>query len=299
MPPARRSAPGGQGGRRLAAAFILPPFLIYVVFMLVPFVTSVYYSLTDWNGASPQLHFIGLDNYARLATDGQLLSAASHNLVWLVVGTIPPIAIGTLLALLIWAGVRLAPVWRAIYFVPFVLAPIVVGVAWGWIYNPLFGSLNSLLSAVGLGDLTRSWLGDRDTALLAVLLTSAWVTFGFIMILVLAALQGVDDDIIDAARIDGANWGQRLRRVILPQIEPTMTLVGAIMLTYAIGAFDLVFVMTNGGPGTSTELLGTYAYKLAFRRNEVGYGSAVALLITVLSFAATAAFVRLRERRRN
>src|SRR3954452_10108526 len=137
-PARRRSSPGRNDGRRLAAAFILPPLLIYVVFMLVPFLTSVYYSLTDWDGAAPQLHFIGLDNYIRLLTDGQLLSAASHNLVWLFVGTIPPIAIGGLLALLIWAGVRLAPVWRAIYFVPFVLAPIVVGVAWSWIYNPLF-----------------------------------------------------------------------------------------------------------------------------------------------------------------
>jgi ABC-type sugar transport system permease subunit len=118
------------------------------------------------------------------------------------------------------------------------------------------------------------------------------------MILVIAGLESVDSELIDASLIDGASWGQRLRNVILPQITPTMTLIGAIMLTYGIGAFDLVFVMTNGGPGTSTELLGTYAYKLAFRRNEVGYGATVALLITVLSFIATAAFVRYRERGR-
>jgi len=290
--------PSVPGERRLALAFVLPGLLLYVVFMLLPFATSIYYSLTDWNGASSEKHLVGLDNYARLLSDGKLLTAASHNLIWVVFGTLPPILIGALLALLIWGGVRLSSFWRALFFIPFVLAPIVVGISWSWIYNPLFGSLNELLTAVGLGDATRSWLGDPDVALWAVLVTSAWVTFGFILILVLAALQGVDDDLIDAALIDGANWSQRLRSVVLPQIAPALTLVGAVMLTYAIGAFDLVFVMTNGGPGTSTELLGTYAYKLAFRRNEVGYGAAVALLITVLSFLATAAFVRLRERQR-
>jgi raffinose/stachyose/melibiose transport system permease protein len=283
---------------RVAIAFVLPAFLIYVVFMLIPFLTSIYYSLTDWNGAASQLHFVGLDNYARMVGDKQLLGAASHNLVWLVGGTVPPIVIGVLLALLIWGGVRLAPFWRAVFFVPFVLSPIVVGIAWSWIYNPLFGPLNSALSAIGLGDFAQSWLGDPDTVLPAVLVTSAWVTFGFIMILVLAALQGVDQDVLDASMIDGAGWGRRLWSVILPQIAPAMTLIGAVMLTYAIGAFDLVFVMTSGGPGTSSELLGTYAYKIAFRRNEVGYGATVSLLITVLSLVGAIAFVRLRERNR-
>jgi raffinose/stachyose/melibiose transport system permease protein len=283
---------------RVAVSFVLPAFLIYVVFMLIPFITSIYYSLTDWNGAASQLHFVGLDNYARMVGDKQLLVAASHNLAWLVGGTVPPILIGVLLALLIWGGVRLAPFWRAVFFVPFVLSPIVVGIAWGWIYNPLFGPLNSALSAIGLGDFAQSWLGDPDTVLPAVLVTSAWVTFGFIMILVLAALQGVDQDVLDASMIDGAGWGRRLWSVILPQIAPAMTLIGAVMLTYAIGAFDLVFVMTNGGPGTSSELLGTYAYKTAFRRNEVGYGATVSLLITVLSLVGAIAFVRLRERNR-
>jgi ABC-type sugar transport system permease subunit len=291
----RKSA---SGGRRLALVFVLPAFLIYAVFMLLPFLTSITYSLTDWNGASSQQQFVGLDNYAQLVSDPQLIAAAVHNVIWVIAGTVPPILIGLLLALVIWGGVRFATLWRAVFFVPFVLAPIVVGISWSWIYNPLFGSLNKLLTAVGLGNLTNSWLGDPNTAIWAVLVVSAWVTFGFIMILVIAALEGVDTDLIDASLIDGASWGQRLRSVILPQITPTMTLIGAIMLTYGIGAFDTVFVMTNGGPGTSTELLGTYAYKLAFRRNEVGYGATVALLITVLSFIATAAFVRFRERGR-
>ncbi len=284
--------------RRLALLFVLPALAIYAVFMLLPFFTSVYYSLTDWNGATRNLPFTGLDNYTRMLGDGQLLVAAWHNIMWLIWGTLPPILIGVVLALVIWGGVRFTTFWRALFFLPFVLAPIVVGVAWGWIYNPLFGPLNGVLTAAGLDGLTRSWLGDPDTALPAVLVTSAWVSFGFIMVLVLAALQGVDQDVVEAAMIDGAGWWRRVRSVILPQIAPAMTLIGAVMLTYAIGAFDLVFVMTNGGPGTSSELLGTYAYKMAFRRNEVGYGATVALLITVLSLVAALVFVRMRERNR-
>ena len=132
---------------------VLPAFLVYAVFMLLPFLTSISYSLTDWNGASSEQHFVGLDNYAQLATDPQLIAAAVHNVIWVIAGTLPPILIGLLLALVIWGGVRAATFWRALFFIPFVLAPIVVGIAWSWIYNPLFGSLNKLLTAVGLGGL--------------------------------------------------------------------------------------------------------------------------------------------------
>jgi ABC-type sugar transport system permease subunit len=294
----RRSSPGGRRSRGIALAFVLPAFLVYVVFMLVPFLTSIYYSFTDWNGVASELHLVGLENYARLVGDSELLEALGHNAIWMVGGTLPPIVLGLLLALVIWGGVKFNTLWRALYFVPFVLASIVVGISWTWIYNPLFGPLNGVLETFGLEAVTRSWLGDADTALPAVLVTSAWVSFGFIMVLVLAALQGVDADLLDAALVDGAGWWQRLWHVILPQIAPAMTLIGVIMLTYAIGTFDLVFVMTKGGPGTSSELIATYAYRVAFRSNEVGYGSTVTLLITVLSLGAAIAFVRLRERGR-
>jgi raffinose/stachyose/melibiose transport system permease protein len=292
----RPKPPGGARARAIALAFVLPALLVYVVFMLVPFLTSIVYSFTDWNGAAQDIQFVGLDNYARLAGDGELFEALWHNVIFLVGGTLPPIVLGLLLAIAIWGGVRLAPLWRSLYFVPFVLASIVVAISWTWIFNPLFGPLNEALTAIGLGDLTHSWLGDSDTALPAVLVVSAWVSFGFIMILVLAALQAVDGDLVDAAMVDGAGWWQRLWHIILPQIAPAMTLIGTIMVTYAIGTFDLVFVMTKGGPGTSSEVIATYAYRVAFRSNEVGYGATVTLLITVLSLVAAITFVRFRER---
>jgi raffinose/stachyose/melibiose transport system permease protein len=292
----RRKAPGGAHERVIAVAFVLPAFLVYVVFMLVPFLTSIFYSFTDWNGAAKDIHLVGLDNYARLASDSELLESLWHNVIFLVGGTLPPIMLGLLLALAIWGGVRLGAFWRVLYFIPFVLASIVVAISWTWIYNPLFGPLNEALEGLGLGDLTHSWLGDAGTALPAVLVVSAWVSFGFIMVLALAALQAVDGDVVDAALVDGAGWWQRLWHVILPQIAPAMTLIWTIMLAYAIGTFDLVFVMTKGGPGTSSELIATYAYRVAFRSNEIGYGSTVTLLITVLSLGASIIFVRLRER---
>jgi raffinose/stachyose/melibiose transport system permease protein len=283
---------------RTAALFVAPAFVLYFLFMLYPFLNSIYFSLTSWNGATVVKEFVGLGNYIEMFKDQELYAAFARNAVWIVLGTIAPVAIGLLLALTMWTNKRGALTFRTIFFLPFIVPIVVIGIVWGWIYHPIYGILNSVLRTVGLDSLTRGWLGDRHTALIAVLIAAVWGAFGFVTTILFAGLQSVDVSLVEAAEIDGANWFQRARYVIVPAIAPVLTLVTAITLIGGFSVIDFILIMTGGGPGTSTEVLGFYAYKNGFQENRVGYGSALSMLITVLTLIAAIAFVRFRERGR-
>jgi ABC-type sugar transport system permease subunit len=268
---------------RLGLLFVAPTFLIVAVFFLFPLGSAVYFALTDWDGVSPTPRFVAADNFLRMVGDKEVWHALGNNLIWVLVGTTAPIVLGLLLAVVLWSGVRAVLFYRLVFFMPYVLPPIAVGIVWSWIYDPINGWLNRLLTLVGLGEAARGWLGEPDSALYAVLAAAIWATFGFVVVIFLAALQNVDLDLIDAARIDGANAARRLWHVILPQIVPVFFMVTAITFVGGISVFDIVFIMTGGGPGNATSVLGTYAFKNAFQLNDIGYGTALALLITVLS----------------
>ena len=155
--------------------------LIYAFFFIQPFFYSIYYSLTDWNGADPVKQFVGLGNYIKLAGDSLLWQALGHNLIWVIIGTVSPIAIGLLLGVLIWTGALGRVVFRTIYFLPVILSEVVVAIIWNWIYHPLFGAVNQILRGIGLDHLARGWLGDPQTALLALLMTAIWSTTFFVL----------------------------------------------------------------------------------------------------------------------
>jgi raffinose/stachyose/melibiose transport system permease protein len=281
-----------------AIAFISPALAIYLVFMLYPFINTIYLSLTNWNGATTQKDFIGLANYARMIGDGAVLQAFWNNVIWVIIGTIAPVAIGLFLALLLWSGARGSVFFRTVYFLPFVLPLVVVAIVWQWIYHPIYGPLNKMLDSIGLQQLSQGWLGEPRTALYAVLISAIPGAIGFVVVVLFAALQGVDMTQVEAAMIDGANWFQRAWHIIIPQIAPVITMVTSITLIGGFAVFDNIFVMTGGGPGHASEVLATYTYSSAFQQNQAGYGSALAMLITVLSLVAAVVFVRLRERQR-
>ncbi len=274
-----------RGHLLLAAAFLAPAVLIYGYFMVVPFANSLYLSLTSWNGFDAIPQFIGLDNYVELLGDEQALHAFQNNLIWAVVGTAAPILLALPIAIALWSGTRYRTVFRTIYFLPFILPLVVVGIIWGWIYHPLFGV-----------PFVRGILGDADTALVGVMLTAVWGYFGFVMVVLLAGLQNVSLDLIDASKVDGANAFQRGRHVILPGIAPVMTTITTVTLVGAFSVFDIIFVMTSGGPGNASEVLGVYTYDQAFRSNRMGYSSAISTVITVLSLVLAVVFVKFRER---
>jgi raffinose/stachyose/melibiose transport system permease protein len=264
--------------------------------MLYPFLNTIYLSFTNWNGATVTKDFVGLSNYVRMVGDGAVLQAFFNNVIWVIIGTISPVVIGLFLALLLWSGARGSLFFRTVYFLPFILPLVVVSIVWQWIFHPLFGPLNKLLDGVGLEQLSRGWLGDPNTALYAVLVSAIPGATGLVVVILFAALQNVDVSQVEAAKIDGANWFQRAWYVVIPQLAPVITLVTAITLIGGFAVFDNVFVMTGGGPGHASEVLGTYTYQVAFQQNQAGYGSALAVLITALSLVSAVVFVRLRER---
>jgi ABC-type sugar transport system permease subunit len=282
----------------IVALFVLPSVLVYVAFMVWPFIGNLELSLYAWDGFGPDRTFVGLDNFRALLNDSAFWGALSNNLVWAVIGTAAPIAIGLPLAIMLWSGTRFRLALRTIYFLPVILPIVVIGLIWGWIYNPLFGVLNQALDAVGLQDVSRGWLGDPSTALYAVLFAAIWATFGLCVALFLAGLQGIDMNLIDAAKVDGANAWQRTRHVILPGIAPVFTFVLTITLVGAFSVFDIVYVMTRGGPGTATETMAGFSYKMAFGQNHAGYGAAVSTVIAVISLVLAVAILRYREGRR-
>ncbi|WP_210479334.1 carbohydrate ABC transporter permease [Naasia sp. SYSU D00948] len=281
---------------RLGLALVVPLVLIIAVFFLFPLGNALYYSLLDYNGVNPTPPFVGLANYVELATDPALLPALANNILWIVVGTAAPMLIGFALALLMWRVRRGSTFYRIALFLPYILPTVAVGVVWGWIYDPIRGWLNAALRGIGLGGLATGWLGNPDTALYAVLATAVWTATGFVFVVLLSSLQNVDSELLDAARMDGANGAQRVWYVVLPQIMPVFLMILTLTLVGGFSVFDIIFVMTGGGPANATEVLGTYAYSSAFQLNRISYGTALALVISVLAIPFAVALNRLQRR---
>ena len=301
--PRRRGRGGSQvpavtrkAQARLGVLLVLPLLLLVGVFLLFPMLNAVYYVFVDFNGIDPSPPWVGLSNFTELAQDPDVWAALQNNIIWIVLGTISPLVLGLGLALLLWHVQGGSVVYRTAFFLPYVLPEVAVGVVWGWIYEPSRGWLNKVLDAVGLGSITTGWLGNPDTALYAVLATAVWLTVGFVFVILLSALKGVDMDIVDAARLDGANGWQRLVHIVLPQIMPVFLMVSTITLLGGFSVFDIIFVMTGGGPAGATDVLGTVAYSSAFQLNRISYGTSLALVITLLAIPFAVALNRLQRR---
>lgn len=281
---------------RLGIALVAPAMVLVVTFFLVPLISAIYYAFVDFNGVNPNPSFVGFANFAELFQDAALWPALCNNAIWIVLGTAGPIVIGLVLALLMWGVGRSGALYRVAFFLPYVLPQVAVGVVWGWIYDPVRGWLNQALEIIGLGALRTGWLGNPDTALYAVLATAVWATSGFVFVILLAALRNVDTELVDASRLDGANTIQRLWFIVLPQIMPVFLMVTTITLVGGFSVFDIIFVMTGGGPAGASDVLGTVAYSEAFQLNRISYGTTIALVITLLAIPFAVCLNRLQRR---
>jgi ABC-type sugar transport system permease subunit len=204
--------------------------------------------------------------------------------------------VGLLLAMLLWSRPRGFTFFRTVYFMPQVLSSVVVALVWQWIYNPIFGLLNQSLDRVGLESVSRGWLGDPETALYAVLVAAIWAEVGFAFVVFLAGLQNVSRDLLEAATIDGANAWQRFRHVTIPQLANVINVIVALELIGGFAVFDIILVMTGGGPNNATEVIATYTYAEAFTQNRVGFAATLSLVMTAITLVASILFLRLRER---
>lgn len=282
--------------QRLGVVLALPVVVLSVVFFLLPLGNALVYSVVDFDGISTNPPFVGLANFTEMFTDDAVWHALANNGIWIVIGTVAPIVIGLLVALLLWGVRRGSLVYRLCFFLPYVLPGVAIGIVWGWIYDPVQGLLNRSLGAVGLDSLQRGWLGDPAWALYAILATAVWGGTGFAVVIFISALRNVDVELVDASRIDGARGPAQLWYIILPQIMPVFLMVLTLTLVGGFSVFDIIFIMTGGGPAGATDVIGTYAYEQAFQLSRIGYGTSLALLITVLSVPFAVGLNRLQRR---
>ena len=239
----------------------------------------------------------GFGNFGRLTGDPAFWQALRNNLLWTLFSVTVPVAFGLLLAaLLATRELPLRAPFRVVLFLPQVLALVVVGLIWSWMFNPYYGPINQTLRVIGLSALALPWLGDYLLALPALLVANAWHYYGFCMVIFLAAIQGIDESLYDAAKVDGAGAWQRFRFVTMPGLRHAFTVVVLIMMIDSFKVFDLVRVTTNGGPGESTLVLSLLLYKKVFFADDVGYGAAVAVVNTLLIITLSTVFSIYRRR---
>ena len=291
---ARRRRPG-KSGSLTGWAFAAPALIAYVAFLVYPALNSAYLSFTNWNGLSPAKAFVGFRNYAALVHDSVVHTAARNNLIWALVTIVVPMALGLALALAVNTQFYLRPFIRTVLYAPAVLPLVAVGTIWGWLFQPA-GVINDLLHDIGLGSLQHAWLGNSTTAIWAIMVPAIWVRTGFPMLLYLAALQGIPAEYYEAARTDGAGRWQRFRHITFPSLRATHYIVIALSLIETAKVFDLVYAMTSGGPGNSTQVLGTWMYFNVFQSYNFGYGTAIAVVITVISVLVGIPYVRSQAR---
>ncbi len=281
---------------KLGILLVTPLMVMIVVFFLVPLANAGYYAFVDFDGLNSSPPFVGTANFTEMLGDPKVWDALQNNAVWILIGTVAPLTIGLALALLMWTVGRRGIWYRVAFFLPYVLPQVAIGVVWSWIYDPIHGWLNRALELIGLESLRTGWLGNPDTALYAVLATAIWATSGFVFVIFLSALRNVDTELVDASRLDGANRMQRLWYIVLPQIMPVFLMVTTITLIGGFSVFDIIFIMTGGGPAGATDVLGTYAYSNAFQLSRISYGTTLALLITALAIPFTIALNKLQRR---
>lgn len=292
--PPRQRRRGGLRQRLEIALFAGPALVVFLGFVILPVVLAAFYSLYNWNGLGPLERFIGIDNYLRALDDPVFLRAIGNNftIVGLSLLIQGPLAIGV--ALLLNRKMRGRSIFRAFIFVPYVLAEVIAGLSWKLLLSPR-GGINAALESVGLGDLAQPWLANPDIALGVMFVILTWKYLGFAILLMLAGLQGVPQDLQEAAAIDGASWWQTQWHITLPLLAPTIRIWAFLSVIGSLQLFDMVWVTTKGGPVGATNTMAVYM--LQNGQGAPGYGSAIAVILFVISLAVALVFQRTIMRR--
>lgn len=270
-------------------ALVLIPFTLEAIGVFWPAIQGVGLSFLRWNGFS-QPEFIGLDNYTRLFADPIFITALQNTAIWLVLFGGLSFVGGLVVALILQSERRGVSIYRTALFLPMVFSLVVTALIWNSIYQPS-GFLNLALTSLGLEDLTQLWLGNPDTALYAVILAALWRQVGYIMVLFIAGLKAIDPALHEAARVDGANAWQRFWHITFPQLRGVNLVIASVLVIDSLRSFDIVYAMTGGGPFRSSELLSTYMYEVAFTGRQLGYASAIAVIIFLLAIGVIISYL--------
>jgi len=263
---------------------LLPAFVLYAFFVIIPVFWSAYYGFFDWKGIGAA-KFIGFENYAEVIKDPIFWKSFKNNMLIVAASVFGQVPIALVLAIVLLKNTLFQRMIRASIFMPMVLSSVVVGIIWGYIYHPQIGILNFLLENMGLASWKKAWLSDPKISMYAIMVPIIWNYIGPYMIMFIAALQNISPEIDDASQIDGVGPVRKLFVIILPMIWDTIKVAVILCISGSLKAFDLIYVMTGGGPAHSTELLASYMYNNTFNVFRYGYGSAVSTAIIILSLA--------------
>ena len=268
--------------KRFIVIGLAPALILYTLFVFVPVIWSAYYGFFDWKGIG-EARFIGLANYAEVLGDPVFWRSLKNNLIFVAASVFGQIPIALALAVVLHKNSFLQRFLRSAFFIPMVLSTVVIGMIWQYIYHPQIGILNELLDRLGLSSWKMQWLSDPNIAIFSMVPPLIWSFVGLYLIIFISALQNIPSEIHDAAKIDGASGATKLFRVTLPMIWGTLQVAIVLCISGSLKSFDLVYVMTKGGPAHATELLATYMYNSTFSVYRYGYGSAISTTIVLIS----------------
>ena len=275
--------------------FLLPAILIMLVFVYFPVVQNFYFSLFKWSAIDPDMKFIGLKNYIELFSDDIIWLSLKNNVLYAVISVVFQVGLSLVLAALIESKLirpRWGVVFRNAVFLPSVLAVTVVALTWQMIYRPDTGLINQALRALNLDFLVHTWLGEEKTAIFSIIAVSQWQWVGYDMVLFIVAIQAIPEELYESARVDGASPLRQFLNITVPLVRETSLVLATITVIGGFKVFDIVWVMTAGGPNHASETLGNYLYRVGFRNDEMGYAAAIATLLFIITFILT--FVQLR-----
>ncbi|MGB4406139.1 MAG: sugar ABC transporter permease [Sphaerochaeta sp.] len=276
--------------------YLLPGLLTYTLFILIPVVQTITLGSMEWSGMGAK-KFVGLQNYLELFSDPIFFQSLGNNAKLVLFIMALPTLLGLFLATIIELNkLTFRKLYEVVFFMPYILSLVVVGVIWRWIYNPAFGVLNAMLTKVGLPFLGQAWLGDSKTALASVGLTGTWVHYGFAMVIFLAGYRKISPYLYDAVALDGGNGWHKFWYVAVPSLTNEIMVVAVYLFINSLKTFDLVYVMTKGGPGYATNVLSLYVFKNAFQYNRNGYAAALAVTLMLIIFSITLVVTQMRKR---
>ncbi len=281
---------------RFAYSMLIPGFAFYIPFRFLSIVAIVLMSFISWKGYSfKTIEWVGLSNYQRLFTDPIFWRSLWHSIQFVIVVVIVQTSFALLLAMLLEQNIPLSKFVRGVYFMPTVLSLVVVGILFGFIFSPSNGLLNKFLMMLG-SENPPMWLADPKLALFVIMGITTWKEFGLSMFIFIAGLEAIPEDLFDAAKVDGASNFNIFRHIILPLLKETTTVVVVLTTINCLKVFDLIVVMTKGGPYYATEVLSTRMYSQVFKNGNFGYGSAIAIVLFVITFVVSLIQLKIRDR---
>ncbi len=269
---------------------LLPAFVIMLIFVYLPVVENVYLSLFRWSSIDPTMAFIDIQNYIRIFSDKIVALSLKNNVLYAGISVIFQVGLSLILAAIFEAKLirpSMAVIFRNTIFLPAVLAITVVGITFQLLYTPTSGLINQVLNTIGLKILTHSWLGEETTAIYSIIAVSQWQWVGYDMILFIVAIQAIPEELFEAASIDGATVIQKFWNITVPMVRETILVLTTVTVIGGFKVFDIIWVMTAGGPNNASQTLGSYLYRVGFRNDEMGYASALASLLFGITLLLT------------